>query len=251
MEGGSGGTGGLGGGIGGSVSNILLNSPQNPTPGDGGRYDVLSTIILAGNGGGATGSTAIGGTGGSIVGITEVKDVNTAINLIQAGNGGNATATGGLGGSVTSVNTVGLIGQASDNRGYNFGVFETQANAGFFNSIFPEGVPEGVFSGRGGTGATAGLAGNVTSIHAAQIAAIGAAANSSGLFAAAEKVSNITAELIGYDQNGNGSYDNASGPNRTLPSVAAPIDGFLFSVTAATGVVTDNPTLLQGFTFVG
>jgi hypothetical protein len=248
LQGGIGGQGGLGGGTGGNVSNIQLNSPENPISYTGG-YDVISSLILAGNGGAATGATAIGGTGGSISGITEAKDVNSAINLIQAGNGGNAVATGGLGGSVTSVNTVGLIGQASDNS-VSFGVFQTQADTAFFSTLFPEGIPQGVFAGEGGTGVTAGLAGSVYSIRAAQIAAIGAAANSSGYFGAAERVAGITAESIAYDLNGNGVYDNQSG-NSAAPSAAVPIDGFLYSVTAATGISVVDPTLLKAFTFVG
>jgi hypothetical protein len=251
LQGGVGGAGGLGGGTGGGVTNIQLNSPQNPTPGSGAAYDVMSTIILGGDGGAATGSSSTGGVGGSISGITEAKDVNTAINLIQAGNGGGAVAAGGLGGSVTGVNTVGLIGEASDNSGHTFGVFETRADSAYFNTLFPAGVPEGVFAGRGGTGTTAGLAGSVSSIHAAQIAAIGAASDSNGIFAAAQKIANITAESIGYDQNSNGLYDNSSGTNMNSPATDKPIDGFMFSVTAATGVVVEDPTLLANFTFVG
>jgi len=251
LQGGTGGSGALAGGTGGNVTNIQLNSPENPTPGSGNAFDVLSTLILAGNGGNVTGQTAVGGTGGSVSQIIETKDVGSAINIIQAGNGGNAVATGGLGGSVTGVNTVGLIGQASDEFGFKFGAFETFADSVYFSGLFPAGIPEGVFAGRGGTGATAGLAGSVTAIQAAQIAAIGAAANAGGLFAAAQKVANINAEVIGYDVNGNGLYDNVTGTNMTSPAVAEPIDGFLFSVTAATGIVTSNPTLLQGFTFIG
>jgi hypothetical protein len=253
LQGGVGGTGALTGGTGGSVTNIQLNAPANPTPGTGlGAYDVLSTLILAGNGGGATGATTVGGLGGSISQIVESKDVNSSINLLQAGNGGSGGKTGGLGGSVNAVNTVGLIGQASDDLFHSFGVFETSADTAFFNTLFPAGVPEGVFAGRGGTGGTtAGLAGSVSSINAAQIAAIGAAVNSSGLFAAAERVANITAQVIGYDKNSDGIYSNQSGVSTDSPAVSAPIDGFLFSETIATGINTSNNALLEGFTFVG
>jgi hypothetical protein len=253
LQSGAGGSGGLGGGAGGNVLSIQVNTPQNPLVGEGNTspYDALSTLILAGNGGAATGATAVGGTGGSISAISETKDINSAINLLQAGNGGAAVATGGLGGSVTSVRTVGLIGQASDDSGNSFGAFQTAVDPTFFSSLFPAGVPEGVFAGRGGTGNTAGLAGSVISITAAQIAAIGAAANSQGLFAAAERVANVTAQVIGYDVNGNGYYDNASGTNRNSPAVDKAIDGFLFSVTAPTGVHVDDPALLEAFTFVG
>jgi len=251
LKGGPGGSGTLGGGAGGSVTNIQLNAPQNPsiTQNKGPSYDTLAALILGGNGGTATGATAVGGVGGSISQISQTKDVNSAINVIQAGNGGASVGTGGDGGSVSAVNTVGLIGQASDDGGNSFGAFQTDLAPGVFTALFPGGVPEGVFAGRGGAGATSGKAGAVTSITAAQIAAIGAAADSSGLFAAATKVANITAQVIAYDVNGNGLYDNASGTNQTAPDVAVPIDGFIFSLTTPTGVNTFNNTLLKGFTF--
>jgi len=88
----------------------------------------------------------------------------------------------------------------------------------------------------------------VTSITAAQIAAIGAAVDSNGLFAAAAKIANITAEYIAYDVNGNGLYDNATGTNRTAPDQAVPIDGFIFSLTAPTGINTASKNL-AAFTF--
>jgi hypothetical protein len=252
LQGGVGGSGALGGGAGGNVTNIQLNAPQNPMQGGGlSQYDALTTLIMAGNGGAATGASAVGGLGGSISQIFETKDVNSSINLLQAGNGGAAVGTGGLGGSVTNVDTVGLIGQASDDSGNTFGAFQTAVNPAVFNALFPGGVPEGVFAGRGGTGGTSGLAGSVANITAAQIAAIGAAVNSQGLFAAAEKIANITAEVIGYDVNGNGLYNNVTGTNKTAPSQAVAIDGFMFSETVATGVHVTDPTLLEAFTFVG
>ncbi len=252
LHGGVGGNGGLGGGTGGGIASIQLNSPQNPIEGNTlSGIDSLSTLILAGNGGAASGASAQGGIGGSISQIVESKDVDSAINLIQAGNGGTAVGIGGTGGSVTGVNTVGLIGQASDDLGNSFGVFQTAADPAAFIALFPAGVPQGVFAGAGGAGGTAGVAGSVSSIQAAQIAAIGAAVNSSGHFAAAAKVANITAQVIGYDVNGNALYNNATGANLTPPDQAVPIDGFIFSVTAPTGVVTANSTLLKAFTFVG
>ncbi len=250
LQGGPGGSGGAGGGAGGNVTAIQLNATQGIVSYNT-SYDILPTLILAGNGGAATGASAVGGVGGSISQITESKDINTPITVIQAGNGGGAVGTGGAGGSVTQVNTVGLIGQASDNLGNTFGVFQTGATPGYFDFLFPFGsVPQGVFAGDGGTGATAGVAGSVTYISAADIAAIGAAMNGNGLFAAASKVANITANYIAYDQNGNGLYDNVSGTNLTPPSQAVPIDGFIFSDTAPTKVVTFDNTLLENFTFV-
>jgi hypothetical protein len=254
LQGGVGGSGTLGGGLGGSITNIQLNAPQNGMEGsDAGAnvYDVLSTLILAGNGGAATGAGATGGVGGSISQISETKDVNSAINVIQAGNGGASAGAGGAGGSVTNVNTVGLIGQASDDDGHSFGAFQTFTEPGIFNSLFPYGmVPQGVFAGRGGVGKTDGVNGSVISISAAEIAAIGAAVDANGLFAAAAKVANITAENIGYDVNGDHQYTNAGG-NDENPGEVVAIDGFIFSETVPTGVNTADNTQLQAFTFVG
>lgn len=253
LQGGVGGSGAMGGGTGGNITNIQLNSPQNPIQNlynSGNPYDVLTSLILAGNGGVATGATGVGGVGGSISQLVQTKDVNSSINLLQAGNGGAAVATGGAGGSVTGVATAGLIGQASDDSGNRFGAFQTYTD-GALDSLFPAGIPEGVFAGRGGAGTTAGVPGSVISIQAAQIAAIGAAVdNASGLFAPAAKVANITAQVIGYDVNGNGHYDNVTGTNLANPSAAVAIDGFIFSETAPAAVNTANNTLLKAFTFV-
>jgi hypothetical protein len=250
LKGGIGGNGGIAGGTGGAITNLVINAPQNPTQitsGKNNTLDTISAIILGGNGGQGTGATSFGGLGGSVSGIVQTKDVNSAINLIQAGNGGAGVTTGGLGGSVTAIRTAGLIGQASDDQDHAFGVFQTNTT-GYFNSLFPGGIPQGIFAGRGGTGATAGLAGSVTSISAAQIAAIGAAVDSSGLFGAAEKIANITAQSIAYDANSNGVYNNVPG-NALNPAAAVPIDGFIFSQTVPTGIKTSNANL-QAFTFV-
>jgi hypothetical protein len=245
LEGGAGGNGAVGGGAGGNVISIQLNSPQNPTEGIASlgfnnSYDGLSTLILAGNGGNATGAAGAGGAGGSVIVINESKDVGTSINLIQAGNGGNAVKTGGPGGIVTAVKTVGLIGQASDDAGYLFGAFQTLADPATFGAMFPMGVPEGVFAGRGGAAATNGVAGSVTGISAAAIAAIGANADSNGIFAAAEKVAGITAEYIGFSAEGLTTYQGIS------PGIAQPTDGFIFSVDAPTGI---NGTVLTNAVF--
>jgi hypothetical protein len=252
VQSGPGGSGGAAGGTGGNVTGLQLNAPENPMQSGTGldnTRDTLSSLIMAGNGGAATGASAIGGTGGTISQISESKDANSSINLLQAGNGGAAVARGGLGGSVTGINTAGLIGQASDDNGNSFGAFQTNAT-GLVQTMFPGGVPEGVFAGRGGAGATAGLPGSVMSINAAQISAIGAAVDSNGFFAAAEKVANIAAESIAYDVNGNGHYDNATGTNQTAPDTAVAIDGFIFSETMPTGINTGNNALLNTFTFI-
>lgn len=233
LQAGPGGSGALGGGAGGGVSGIQVNGPQESFDYID-NCDALSTIILAGNGGAATGSAATGGLGGSISQIFETKDVNSAINLIQAGNGGGAVATGGLGGSVSTVKTAGLIGAASDQFGRSFGAFFTATDAPALTSLFPAGVPEGVFAGAGGSGGTAGLAGSVTSINAYAISAIGAAMNpTTGIFAAAEKVANITAAAIGFSAEDLTTYQGVS------PGNAAPTDGFIFSVHAPTAIIGD------------
>lgn len=236
LQAGPGGSGKLGGGAGGAVSGIQVNGPQESFDHID-DCDALSTIILAGNGGVATGAAATGGLGGSISQIFETKDVNSSINLIQAGNGGAAVAAGGLGGSVSMVKTVGLIGAASDQFGRYFGAFFTATDAPALTSLFPAGVPEGVFAGAGGTvgsGGTAGLAGSVTSINAYAISAIAAAMNpATGIFAAAEKVANITAAAIGFSAEDLTTYQGVS------PGNAAPTDGFIFSVHAPTAIIGD------------
>jgi hypothetical protein len=243
IQSGPGGNGVLAGGVGGAVNTIQLNVPQSPIDYVDGGWDALSGLILAGNGGAGTGLTAVGGAGGSIAQISENKDVNSAINLIQAGNGGPGVTAGGVGGSVSKVKTVGLIGQATDDYNDIFGVFQNEVDPAVFNSLFPAGVPQGVFSGVGGTagtGGTAGLDGSVTSIDAYAISAIGAAMNSSGIFAAAEKVANITAQYIGYSAEGDTTYQGSS------PGVATPTDGFIFSVSQPTGITA---TVLAGAEF--
>jgi hypothetical protein len=56
-----------------------------------------------------------------------------------------------------------------------------------------------------------------------------------GLFAAASKVSNITADLIGFDQDRDKAYDNVPGTT-AAPDTAVPIDGFIFSSTKLVNV---------------
>jgi hypothetical protein len=80
------------------------------------------------------------GKRGSITKISQSKDLNSAINLIEAGNGGaSAAGKGGNGGNVSTVNTLGFIGKPSDGTNY----------LGAFDEF---GLPQGVFSGRGGVG---------------------------------------------------------------------------------------------------
>ena len=251
LEGGVGGSGGLGGGVGGNVTKIQLNAPQNSEPAVG-TYDVISTLILAGNGGAGDRRLVQWRRGRQRSARSPRARTSTRRSISsRPATAGAGTKTGGAGGSVTSVNTVGLIGQASDDSGNSIGVFQTYADPGYFDNLFAYGqVPQGVFAGVGGTGPAAGINGSVTNITAAQIAAIGAAVNASGYFAAAAKVANITAESVAYDVNGNGVYENQTGFHRTAPNLAVPIDGFIFSETTPTGINTLDNTALTAFTFV-
>lgn len=207
---GAGGAGVTGGGAGGGIASIQLNA-AHVGPGD-------AASLVAGAGGAASGANASGGNGGSISSITQAKDINSAISLLLAGNGGASPAGhGGNGGNVTSVNTVGYIGKPTD--GLNrLGVFDNM----------PTPMEQGVFSGRGGAGATAGTAGSVSSIVAHQIAAIAAAPDAAGHFGVASKVSSVKADLIGYDLNANGVFNNILG-NNSSPSLVKPIDGFILA----------------------
>ncbi|MGA2871033.1 MAG: hypothetical protein ABSF34_17970, partial [Verrucomicrobiota bacterium] len=133
-----------------------------------------------------------------------------------------------------------------DDFSNRFGVFQNEADPTVFISLFPAGVPQGVFAGVGGTGGTAaaaGLDGSVSSVNAYAIAAIGAAYNPiTGLFAAAEKVANITAQYIGFSAEGNTTYQGVS------PGLATPTDGFIFSVTTP-AANTIKATVLTGSEF--
>ncbi|MEA3187100.1 MAG: hypothetical protein QOD99_930 [Chthoniobacter sp.] len=233
---GLGGDGITGGGAGGSIASININAPQDAA--------ADSAVFAAGDGGKATGNGPLagkgylGGKGGDVTGITQQKDLNSAINLIEAGNGGASPGTfgvGGAGGSVSKVQTVGLIGIASDSS-TRFGVFDANGNG------------QGIFSGRGGAGpAQDGTAGAVSAVTARQIAAISATADANGVFALASKVFGIKADLIGYDVNGNGSFNSSSGT--ASPSGAKPVDGFILaSAIASINTLNDARTILFEFT---
>lgn len=221
LVGGSGGTGATLGGLGGALSALNLNGPLGKLTLAGQTTEGQPIVLLAGDGGGATAGAGKAGNGGDINGVNQGKDLFGAISAIIAGNGGNAaTGVAGKGGSVLNVHAVGFIGKptAAANR---LGVFDDL------------GAPQGIFAGRGGTGATAGLAGSVMNITARQISAIGAAPNAGGVFAAAEKVSNVKADLIGYDVDSDGAFDGAT----LSPGSGVPVDGFLLAkvVSGVTG----------------
>jgi hypothetical protein len=207
---GDGGGGVAAGGAGGLVSELKVNTSQ--------LNFGTAAVLLAGDGGGASGAGAIGGKGGDITRISQGKDLNSAINVIEAGNGGASGAgKGGNGGNVFTINTLGFIGKPNDGTDY----------LGAFDEF---GLPQGVFSGRGGIGSAGnGTAGSVTSITARQIAAIAAAADGNGLFGVASLVSKISADLIGYDVDRDGVFDSTGAGS---PSQDRPIDGFVLAAIA-------------------
>ena len=236
VKAGTGGNGDTGGGAGGALKKLTVNAPADST--------LYAAAVVAGNGGDAL-QGGTGGKGGNISGITQTKDVNSAINVIQAGNGGTG---GGTGGSVKNVDTVGFIGLPSTDA-ENLGAFYdipggSPAVAGLFASA---NVPQGVFAGQGADGASNG---EVLDIVARQIAAIGASVEANGHFAVASSVSNVQADLIGYQVNrGLTSFQSADG-HGTSPSADVPIDGFILSAVVS-NIVTENGSRTSAFTFMG
>jgi hypothetical protein len=242
---GSGGSGIAAGGAGGSIVGMTINTPEGTAPGTG--IAVPSAVIYAGDGGDADSASGAGGSGGSISGITQLKDVNSSIDVVQAGNGGdNMLGRGGVGGNVSSIHSVGFIGRPTD--GVN--------SLGVFDFIGTEQIAQGIFSGRGGASASGHAAnGSVSNIVARQIAAISAAEDTNtGLFAAASKISQITADVIGFDVYRDttnpdaGTYTDGKG-GHTDPGVTTPLDGFMWSLTAATGIHVAFPE--PTFVFTG
>ena len=202
--GGAGGAGVTAGGHGGALSALTVNSPEIAAHA---LFD-----LLAGHGGSASGTGGAGGAGGNISGITQQKDINSVINRIEAGSGGaDLSGKGGAGGNVSAVSVAGFIGDPQ------FGAFGSDGN------------PQGVFSGRGGAGQTAGALGSVTGVTARQIAAISAAYDFAAQdFGIASVVSGIRADIIGYDVNHDGTFNSAGGGSAS-PSGARPIDGFILA----------------------
>ncbi len=210
---GDGGDGTLGGGIGGALSALQVSTPQST--------DGISAILLSGNGGDANSSKGPGGKGGDISGLSQGKDVNSSINLIRAGNGGdNPLGTAGAGGNINGIKTVGFIGRPSD--GVNrLGVFDQIGSGPGATTI-----AQGLYSGRGGQGVLDGINGAVANVTARQIAAIAAAVDGGGLFAAASKITGVKASLIGFDLDAGGTFDSTV-PATPNPGVSVPIDGFI------------------------
>lgn len=228
VDAGEGGNGATVGGVGGSLQRLNLNGPVGLIDLSGQTTLGRPISLFAGDGGDATASGGKAGAGGDVNGITQGKDVFSTISAILAGNGGSAAAgTGGKGGSVMNVRTVGFIGKPTTDTGRLGLADETD-------------TPQGIFAGHGGAGVTAGVNGSVTSVVARQIAAIAARGTSSGTYAPAAKVSKVVADLIGYDQDGDGVYDGLT----ANPGTGLPTDGFLFA-SSVTGVTGSRPA----FTF--
>jgi len=241
---GAGGSGIAAGGVGGSVLGMTINTSEGTA--------VPSALIYAGDGGGAASASGAGGHGGSISGISQTKDINSSIDVLQAGNGGdNTIGHGGVGGNVTNIHSVGFIGRPT-NGSSALGVFDTIDYTVNY-TIDAVTIAQGIFSGDGGTGGTSALDaanGYVENVVARQIAAISAADNpSTQLFAAASKISGITAEVIGFDVNRATDNGNPVYVGGGTPGTVVPTDGFMWSLTAATNMHVEFPE--PTFIFVG
>ena len=206
---GSGGGGRTAGGAGGALANLFISTSQSDIG--------AAAVLIAGAGGDASGTGGKGGKGGDVAGITQPKDLNSVINTIEAGNGGAAIAgAGGNGGNVANVKVLGFIGRPTSATDL-LGVFDDLGNA------------QGVFSGRGGAGLVSGIAGAVSQITARQIAAIAATVDGSNLFGVASKVSNVTADVIGYEVVRDGVFENVNGTGGESPATVEAIDGFILA----------------------
>ena len=206
---GPGGAGITAGGAGGALTGITLNTSQT----DSGA----AAVLLAGAGGDASGIGGKGGKGGDVSAIGQAKDLNSVINTIEAGNGGEALAgIGGNGGNVGNVKVLGFLGRPTSGPDL-LGVFDEL------------GYAQGVFSGRGGAGLVGGIAGAVSQITARQIAAIAATVDAGGLFGVASKVSNVTADLIGYEVTRDNVFENVNGTGGESPGTVVAIDGFILA----------------------
>jgi hypothetical protein len=238
VHGGAGANGTQGGGDGGSIQHLRINSPSDP--------DVYAAILMAGNGGQATHS-GFGGDGGSITGVTQTKDVDSSLNVIQGGNAGTGIGgRGGDGGSVSDINTVGFIGLPATFAA-DLGVFNDSLDSPLIASLFAGSlIPQGVFAGRGAVG---GISGSVLDVVAVQIAAIGAAENAHGIFAPAHSVDDITADLIGYQVKPRDGKFVSTVPGDS-PAKAQPIDGFILA-NSVSDITTENKALTARFTFKG
>jgi hypothetical protein len=249
---GNGGSGPAGGGAGGAVSTLSVNTSQSTF--------VPSALIVAGAGGSANSANGVGGAGGSIKGVSQAKDVNSSINLIQAGNGGdNPLGRAGEGGSVSNLRTVGFIGRPSDGFDQlgvfdtiitDFGGVEVPSDIFFDNGDGSATFAQGLFVGRGGSGATAGKNGSVSDVAARQIAAIAAAMDpSTQLFASVAKITGLRADLVGFDVEGNSVFNDSLGGS-VSPKTEIPLDGFVLSASQLTAAQGIAPAILARGSFL-
>jgi len=221
LQTGNGGNGGKGGGAGGNLSTVTVSSTSLGL--NGTNSDIYCAVLVAGNGGDGTGAVkSLGGAGGSILGLNQLKDNYSVINLIQAGSGGDSSvdAAGGVGGSVSNVKSSGTIGAQiaraiPSDPGIRQGLFNTIATSTLIDDLIPDNAPiqdhhQGIFAGLGGTGLARGANGSVSNISAPAIAAIGAA-NLFGDLESAAAVSKIATLLLGYDIDNDGAYDVGDG----------------------------------------
>ncbi len=238
VNGGVGGDGSTGGGTGGGVKKLTVNTPS--------QTNLYAGLVAAGNGGDAT-ISGTGGAGGNVKGISQTKDVNSAISAILGGSGGTSAAgTGGAGGSVKNINTVGFIGLPANDTD-PLGVFDPGINSPDLQQFFADGkVTQGVYAGRGANGASNGSVHNVV---ARQIAAIGAVVDEQGLFGVAAAVTKINADLIGYEVIRDNVFES-SVPGSVSPSAATPVDGFILAASVS-GITTIDNTRTAAFTFNG
>jgi hypothetical protein len=229
LQTGNGGAGGLAGGAGGSLGNLTVSTTSTGLTGT--DATIYGTVLLTGNGGNGTGlAKSIGGTGGSITGITQLKNVYSVINLLQAGSGGNssADAAGGIGGSISNVKSAGAIGAEvaralPTDPGIKQGLFNSVATSALIDSLVPD-KHQGVFTGLGGTGSTPGANGSVSNLSAPAIAAIGASNRLGGTpdsFKQAAMITKITTLLVGFDINGSGTYQPGDGFIRAAKFIPA------------------------------
>lgn len=206
---GEGGIGRATGGAGGVINGLSLNAAQTTIQ--------SGPQLRSGDGGAALNNLGVGGKGGDVLNISQTKDINSAIQLIEAGNGGEALlGRGGVGGNVTGVKVAGFIGRPNDGT----------ANLGVFDNL---GDVQGLYSGRGGDGVNVGAAGSVSTVVARQIAAIGAAYDAvAETFARALKVGNVTADVIGYEVTRDNVFEDSVGGSAS-PSSVKPLDGFILA----------------------
>ena len=200
---------------GGSITNVDLFGV-----GDDLKVDNTTFIIIEAGDANDSATATAGGKGGDVKFISVSNlDPDTLLRSVGAGDGGDAAAVkgkGGLGGTIDNVHVLGgvdvltdavLQGDIGVRQGQSFG-YDTMG---------------GVFAGKGGGAAVAGLAGNVTNITADAIAAIVAGKSLTPTFA--EKVEKIT--LNGLDRlktAGNSPFTVQYGALGTTPVLAGTAD---------------------------